>query len=107
MNSTNNPFQPSYDQVAFRAHQLWEYAGRPEGRDMEFWLAAEREVQGPIRTASESISDRPVGHISDEGMDDIQSPNGIPVPGRIETRDALIDPPPTGGQTGKNSATSL
>jgi hypothetical protein len=27
-----------------RAHELWEEAGRPEGRDLEFWLGAEREL---------------------------------------------------------------
>jgi hypothetical protein len=27
-----------------RAHQLWEAAGRPPGRDVEFWLAAEAEL---------------------------------------------------------------
>ncbi|OSJ14403.1 hypothetical protein BST63_16810 [Bradyrhizobium canariense] len=29
-----------------RAYQLWEKAGRPCGRDREFWLRAEREVLG-------------------------------------------------------------
>ena len=27
-----------------RAHQIWIERGRPEGRDVEFWLAAEREL---------------------------------------------------------------
>lgn len=27
------------------AYQLWENAGRPAGRDLEFWLAAEAEVR--------------------------------------------------------------
>ncbi|MGL3109182.1 DUF2934 domain-containing protein [Bradyrhizobium sp. BR 1432] len=27
-----------------RAHELWENEGRPEGRDLEFWLRAEREL---------------------------------------------------------------
>jgi hypothetical protein len=27
-----------------RAYELWERAGRPQGRDAEFWLRAEREV---------------------------------------------------------------
>lgn len=29
-----------------RAHWLWEEAGRPEGRDDEFWRQAEREIEG-------------------------------------------------------------
>ena len=27
-----------------RAHELWQAAGSPDGRALEFWLAAEREV---------------------------------------------------------------
>lgn len=27
-----------------RAYDLWVEAGRPDGREMEFWLAAEREM---------------------------------------------------------------
>jgi hypothetical protein len=29
-----------------RAHEIWIDCGRPEGRDVEFWLAAERELEG-------------------------------------------------------------
>jgi hypothetical protein len=29
-----------------RAREIWIEHGRPEGRDVEFWLAAERELQG-------------------------------------------------------------
>jgi len=29
-----------------RAYQLWEEAGRPEGRSEEFWLAAEMDILG-------------------------------------------------------------
>jgi hypothetical protein len=27
-----------------RARELWEEAGRPEGRDMEYWVKAEEEL---------------------------------------------------------------
>jgi hypothetical protein len=30
--------------VRARAHELWEQHGRPQGRDVEFWLLAEREL---------------------------------------------------------------
>jgi hypothetical protein len=33
------------DQIRQRAHQLWELAGRPEGREQEFWFEAEREIK--------------------------------------------------------------
>lgn len=32
------------EQVRNYARQLWEKAGRPEGRDTEFWHAAEIEL---------------------------------------------------------------
>jgi hypothetical protein len=32
------------DQIRNYAHLLWEKAGRPEGRDKEFWHAAEVEL---------------------------------------------------------------
>ena len=31
-------------QITARAYQLWEQAGRPSGRDLDFWLEAEREI---------------------------------------------------------------
>ncbi|WP_342738993.1 DUF2934 domain-containing protein [Bradyrhizobium sp. B117] len=33
-------------QIKMRAHELWEHAGRPAGRDLDFWLEAEREIRG-------------------------------------------------------------
>ena len=32
------------DQIRNYAHLLWERAGKPEGRDVEFWHAAEVEL---------------------------------------------------------------
>ena len=34
----------SCDEVARRAYELWEAAGRSAGKDMEFWLQAEAEL---------------------------------------------------------------
>ncbi|WP_354268484.1 DUF2934 domain-containing protein [Bradyrhizobium japonicum] len=32
-------------QISDRAYELWEQGGRPmTGRDLDFWLAAEREI---------------------------------------------------------------
>jgi DUF2934 family protein len=38
--------------ITERARQLWEQAGRPEGRDMEYWLMAEEEL-APLSVAGE------------------------------------------------------
>jgi Protein of unknown function (DUF2934) len=37
--------EPSNAEIQQRAHQLWEQAGRPEGRDDEFWFQAEQELR--------------------------------------------------------------
>jgi hypothetical protein len=34
----------SQDEIGTRAHRLWEQNGWPEGRDLEFWLQAETEI---------------------------------------------------------------
>lgn len=35
-------------QIRERAYQLWEAAGKPEGREQDFWLQAERELKRDI-----------------------------------------------------------
>ena len=37
--------RPLQMDIVRRAYQLWELAGRPEGRDQEFYLQAEQELQ--------------------------------------------------------------
>jgi hypothetical protein len=36
--------KPTEEQIKVRAHELWEQAGKPEGRDDEFWRQAELEL---------------------------------------------------------------
>jgi hypothetical protein len=47
--------EPSKQKIDARAYQLWEQAGRPEGREAEFWHLAEQELRNedkgsPTRT---------------------------------------------------------
>lgn len=37
--------EPTEQEIRERAHRLWEQAGRPEGREEEFWQAAEQELR--------------------------------------------------------------
>jgi hypothetical protein len=37
--------EPTYDEIARRAYQLYEDRGGEHGRDQEDWLRAEREVR--------------------------------------------------------------
>lgn len=39
-----NPPSLSHDQITERARKIWEDSGRPEGRDDEIWLEAERQL---------------------------------------------------------------
>ena len=46
---------PTDEQIRARAHELWEKAGKPEGRQDEFWHLAEQELlnedeSSPLRT---------------------------------------------------------
>jgi hypothetical protein len=35
---------PTDERIRTCAHQLWEQAGKPDGRENEFWHQAEREL---------------------------------------------------------------
>ena len=36
---------PSEDEIRARAYELWEQAGKPEGRDDKFWQQAEQALR--------------------------------------------------------------
>ena len=40
------------NRVRDRAHQLWENAGRPDGKEMDHWKQAEDEILAEIAEAS-------------------------------------------------------
>jgi hypothetical protein len=40
------------------AHQLWEAAGKPDGRDQEFWIEAERQLAQDTVYNPDETSDR-------------------------------------------------
>jgi hypothetical protein len=40
--------------VRARAYELWEKAGKPADRDLEFWLEAERQIKEERRASSET-----------------------------------------------------
>lgn len=42
---------PTHEQIAALAHELWTERGSPEGSDVDIWLEAERQLRGtPART---------------------------------------------------------
>ena len=42
----------SRDQIALMAYEVWNKAGRPQGRDWEFWFEAERQLLASTKPAS-------------------------------------------------------
>ena len=38
-----------FDFIQDRAFRLWDQAGRPQGRDWEFWFMAEKEIKGKLK----------------------------------------------------------
>jgi hypothetical protein len=49
---------PTDEQVRTRAHELWEQAGRPEGRNDEFCHQAKRELKA-IEDLREAANEPP------------------------------------------------
>jgi hypothetical protein len=37
--------EPTQEEIAARARSLWDLSGRPENRDLSFWLQAERTLR--------------------------------------------------------------
>jgi Protein of unknown function (DUF2934) len=48
---------PTDEQIRIRAHQLWEQAGKPEGRQDEFWHLAEQELLNEDRSSPRRTPD--------------------------------------------------
>jgi hypothetical protein len=47
--------EPTEIEITMRAYELWEKAGKPDGRDLEFYYLAEQELRNedksnPLRT---------------------------------------------------------
>lgn len=45
--------------VRHRAYELWVEAGRPDGKHLEFWEAAEREMKSKQKTALNGAASDP------------------------------------------------
>ena len=57
---------PTHEEVAQRAHQLWQDSGCPDGRDTEFWLDAERQLTaGSAESTANSETSRPSSPMPD------------------------------------------
>ena len=46
-------------EIAIVAYQMWEAAGQPASRDLQFWLDAEAQL-----VAAKALTAKPVAHLS-------------------------------------------
>src|SRR5262249_3830742 len=60
-------FRCRHESISERAFFKWQAAGQPDGRDLEFWLAAEVEERGP-RAPEECRGPTPIRPRPDELM---------------------------------------
>jgi hypothetical protein len=51
---------PTKEQIIHRAYELWEQAGKPEGRDQEFYHLAEKELQAQPAAESAKETDKEI-----------------------------------------------
>ena len=51
----SNPSSLTHDEIALRAHRIWENRGRPSGYDDEIWLEAERQLLSEQVVSSSSL----------------------------------------------------
>ena len=56
----------SEQQIRDYAHMLWEKAGKPEGRDQEFWHAAEVELNAESESPDAATIGQTMPNISQE-----------------------------------------
>lgn len=47
---------PLHEEIARRAYEIWESEGRPEGRDVEHWVTAERQLLGADPEVTQTAS---------------------------------------------------
>ncbi len=57
-NKRKSPLPPvQHEEIVVRAREFWQKAGSPPGRDLEYWLAAEHDLQ----LERENVKDKVAG----------------------------------------------
>jgi len=52
-----------HEKIQRRAHELWEKSGQPKANDLDFWLLAEREIEGGVPAADKDQAGGQLLHI--------------------------------------------
>lgn len=82
--ASTTPPPPTQEQIAALAHAIWVDRGQPEGRDLDNWLEAERQLSGHLRRPA-AADDLPA---DDAALDPQRS-----VAGRVERALDRVAPP--------------
>ena len=74
----------SHQQIATQAYMLWESDGRLPGRDLEYWLKAEQQLNGvsqpiPSQTISSNPVQRPLAEARSGGNNHLRRRGNGPV----------------------------
>ncbi|HLY47419.1 MAG TPA: DUF2934 domain-containing protein [Stellaceae bacterium] len=43
------------ERIRERAYEIWDHAGRPEGKELDFWLQAEAEITADEKGLEQEI----------------------------------------------------
>jgi len=67
----------SHSEIAVVAYHMWEMAGHPASRDLQFWLDAEAQLRATAKTATTP----PVAHLpaADSKNNTVQKPANVPL----------------------------
>jgi hypothetical protein len=67
----------SQSEIAVVAYRMWETAGHPASRDLQFWLEAEAQLRAAAKTASTP----PAAHLSavDSKNNAAHKPANVPI----------------------------
>ena len=77
---TYETYEELKQRITERARQLWEEDGRPEGRDLQYWLKAEEELAPHSVAGEEDPADA-----GDEDPMEALDRNASRVPGKGES----------------------
>ena len=67
---------PTYEEVSQRARQIWQSYGQPEGRDVEIWFEAERQLSGKSTPTTPSAAEN--RETSFTGRESLSKSTGTP-----------------------------
>ena len=82
--SDSRPIQ--HEEIAARSRELWQRAGSPDGRDLEFWLGAEAE----LKREREDVKQTKNGEIDSPAR---STPSGNEKAGRTFPKDESVEKP--------------